>query len=380
MQQFKGKISFRIHPFFWILAGLIGWINSSDFYQIAIWIAVVFISVTFHELGHAVTALVFKQTPRIELMAMGGVTSYSGKPMKYWQQFLVVLNGPLFGLFLFFLATVLLSLNLWENVFYLTFLHIMQIANLFWTVINLLPVLPLDGGQLLRIFLESVFGTKGYRFSLFIGMLFSLSVSVFFFLKSGFLIGALFFLFAFRSFDMWRKSRFVTDSDRNQENALLMQKIEQDLAAGRKAKAKTELLDLLEKTGKRGVIFLTAQQHLAFLYLEEGNLEKAYKLLVPIKNQLSDEAKLLLHKIAFDKKEYQIVKELSSECYNLAARGEVALMNAKAFAALGEAKPAGGWLHTALEQTELKLEKILQDPIFEKIKNNPLFLEFFLTE
>ena len=379
MQQFKGKISFRVHPFFWILAGLIGWINSSDYYQIAIWIAVVFISVAFHELGHAVTALIFKQTPKIELMAMGGVTSYSGKSMKFWQQFLVVLNGPLFGLSLFVLATILLSLNLWDNVFYLTFLHIMQIANLFWTVINLLPVLPLDGGQLLRIFLESIFGVKGYRFSLFIGVIFSLSFSIFFFLKSGFLIGALFFLFAFRSFDMWRKSRYVTASDRNQENALLMQKIEKELTAGRKAEAKNMLLDLLKKIEKKGVIFLMAQQHLAFIYLEEGGLEEAYKLLAPIKNKLTDEAKLLLHKIAFDKKEYQLVKELSAECYNLAAKGEVALMNAKAFAALGEAKPAGGWLHTALEQSELELEKILQDPIFEKIKNNPQFLEFFLS-
>ena len=379
MDKFQNKISFRVNPLFWILAGLIGWMNSSDYYQILIWMAVIFISVAFHELGHALTALMFKQTSRIELMAMGGVTSYSGKPIKFWQQFLVVLNGPLFGLFLFVLSTFLLSLNLWGNTIYLTFLHITQIANLFWSVINLLPVLPLDGGQLLRIFLESVFGVKGYRFSLFIGLLFALSFSVFFFLKGGFLIGALFFLFAFRSFDMWRKARFVTDTDRKQENALLMQKIEQALAAGKEGEAKTMLLDLLKKIEKKGVIFLMAEQHLAFLYLKASKIEEAYKLLLPIKNKLTDEAKLLLHKIAFDKKNYQLVKELSSECYNLAAKSEVALINAKAFAALGEAKPSGGWLHTALEQSELELDTILQDPLFQKIKNNPQFLEFFLS-
>ncbi len=38
-----------------------------------------------------------------------------------------------------------------------------QVANLFWTIVNLLPVLPLDGGQLLRIVLEAAFGVKDLR-------------------------------------------------------------------------------------------------------------------------------------------------------------------------------------------------------------------------
>ncbi len=377
MQKFSSKIGFRINPFFWVLAGLIAWINSSNIYQIVIWMLVIFGSVVFHELGHAVTAVVFGQRAKIELVAMGGVTSYSGKPLKFWQQFLVVLNGPLFGILLFVVATFLLSLKMWQNGYFLTFLYTLQIVNLFWSIVNLFPVLPLDGGQLVRILLEGFLGIRGYRIALFIGLLFALSCAVFFFLKGGFLIGALFFLFAFQSFDLWRKSRFVTSSDRSQENAVLMQKIEEKLAEGKKEEAKKLLFQLLEKIEKKGVLFLAAQQHLAFLCLEEGNPDEAYKLLIHIKNKLSDQAKLVLHKIAFDKKDYQLVKELSSDCYNLAGKGEVALINAKAFAALGESKPSGGWLRTALEQIDLNLDQILEDPVFKKVKDKAEFLEFF---
>ena len=63
---------------------------------------------------------------------------------------------------------------------------------------NVIDVMPLDGGQLLRIILEAIFGAKGFRYSLIIGMAIAGGGSVFFFLYHQYLIGALFFLFAFQ--------------------------------------------------------------------------------------------------------------------------------------------------------------------------------------
>ncbi|MFA5250336.1 MAG: M50 family metallopeptidase [Parachlamydiales bacterium] len=378
MLSFKGAINFRVHPFFWILAGLIGYLNGSDIYQVLIWVAVIFLSVSVHELGHAVTALAFRQKPSIELVAMGGVTSYTGRPLKFWQQFLVVFNGPLFGLLLFCLATLLLYLNLWQNGLYLMFLEITQVVNLFWTVVNLLPVLPLDGGQLMRIFLEGVFGLRGYRFALFLGMLFAVAFCVYFFLKGGFLIGALFFLFAFQSFDLFCKARLLSSADRSAGNAALMREIEKKLEAGNKDQARALLEELLQNTGRKGLLALTAIQELAVLYMEAGEEKRAYELLLTVKKELSDESRLLLHQLAFKRGNYALVAELSSECYRFSEEAEVALANAKAFAFLGRAKPSGGWLYKALEKAEnWKLEELLKDPIFQSVKEQSAFREFF---
>jgi hypothetical protein len=65
----------------------------------------------------------------------------------------------------------------------------MQIANLFWTVVNLFPVLPLDGGQMLRIVLESLFGLKGYRAALLVGAILATVSALLFFVVHQILAG-----------------------------------------------------------------------------------------------------------------------------------------------------------------------------------------------
>ena len=171
MITIPGRISISIHPFFWLFAALIGWMNSQSFFGTLIWIGIIFISVLFHEFGHALSAVFFRQTARIQLVALGGVTTFNGPKLKFWQQFLIVLNGPLAGLLLFFLASLALQLPL--PLRFSELIAAIRIVNLFWSFANLLPVLPLDGGQLLRITLEGFFGVKGYKASLIIGIVFA---------------------------------------------------------------------------------------------------------------------------------------------------------------------------------------------------------------
>ena len=138
-----------------------------------IWMGIIFFSVLFHEFGHALTALFFKQEARIQLIALGGVSMFDGPKLKFWQQFLITLNGPLFGFLIFLGATILLQFNVSPLVFKI--LKATQVANLFWTIVNLLPVLPLDGGQLLRIVLEGFFGVRGFKAALLIGAITAIS-------------------------------------------------------------------------------------------------------------------------------------------------------------------------------------------------------------
>lgn len=371
MIEIPGPIPLRIHPLFWVTAGLIGWFGSRTLLGTLIWIGIIFVSVVVHEFGHALMARIFKQKAQIQLVALGGLTSFEGPRLKYWKQFLITLNGPLFGFGLFLAATGLLTFE-WSPLF-TKILIITQFANLLWTVLNLLPVLPLDGGQLLRIVLEGIFGIQGYKASLLIGAILSVLLSFYFFLIQALLAGALFFLFAFQSFDLWRKSRFATSEDRDEDLRKDLLQAEIALQEGRKEDAKKHL----EKVkGTRGVLGFTAAQYLAMLAMEEGNAERAYELLIPIRQHLSGEALCLLHKLAAQHKNDSLVASLSAECYQISPSQEMALENARAFARLLNPKLAGGWLQTALQFGNVDKEQVLNEEAFQQVKDHPDFQVF----
>jgi Zn-dependent protease len=341
-----------------------------------IWIGIIFVSVLFHEFGHALTAVLFRQSAKIQLVALGGLTSYEGPKLKFWQQFIIVLNGPLFGFLLFLGAHFLLKME-WSPLI-AAIINIFQIANLFWSFINLFPVLPLDGGQLLRIALEAAFGIKGYKASLFIGGILSSLAALGFFLVHGYLAGAFFALFAFQSFDLWRKSRIVTVQDRDEAILRLMENGETALQEGRKSDAEHLFGEVRQKT-KKGLLYETATQYLAFMQFQAGQRENAYQLLLPIEQDLGGNAKVLLHTLAADNQNWPMVIKLSTECYQLSQSPEVALNNARGFAHEGLAKPAGGWLQTAYSSGSLNLEKVLNEEAFQGIKSDPDFQHFIQT-
>ncbi len=375
MLTFGQKIPISIHPFFWVLAILIGYLNSGSFAGVVIWVLVVFFSVLFHEMGHALTALMFGQKPKIALIAVGGVTTYEEKNLKFWKQFLIVLNGPLAGILLFLISALILHFGFFKNPFIVGFLQIMRSVNLFWSLVNLLPVLPLDGGQLLRIALEGMFGIKGFRLSLLFGMLTALALSIVFFIGQNFLIGAVFFLFAFQSFDMWRKAKFLAPVDRDNNVASLLKEGEMEL----EKKNKEEAFLIFEKVREKaheGLLFAAATHYLALLNFEKGDNHKAYELLMEIKEEIPDEAKCLLHNLAFDEKNYPLVAEYSALCYQVNPTLDVALKNARTFAFLKNAKLSGGWMQTAAQYEEFDLEKTLGEEVFANVKEDLTFKHF----
>jgi stage IV sporulation protein FB len=370
-----GKIPLSISPIFWVTAGLIGFVNAGSLVGTLIWMFVIFISVLVHELGHAITSMFFGQKPTVALVALGGVTSYQGKPLKFWQQFVVVFNGPLFGLLLFVFSALVLKANIFENMAVISILQVMKWVNLFWSLVNLLPILPLDGGQLLRILLEGFFGLRGLKLSLFIGMLVAIVLSMFFFILQQFLIGAIFFLFAYQGFDSWRKARFLTKSDRNEQFDQDLKDGQIALEQGKKQEAK-ELFAKVRNETKSGMLNVTATHMLALLEMESGEKHRAYELLLSIKKHINDETLCVLHELAYDEKNFSLVTELSTLCYQIMPSPEIALRNAKAFAMLKKAKSSGGWLQTALKDGEFDIEKILKESVFDSVKDAPEFKRF----
>lgn len=374
----RGPIPIIIHPFFWVCAGLIGWMNSAFFrmpplYGTLIWMGIVFVSVLFHELGHALMAVLFRQKATIQLVALGGLTSYEGPKLSFLRQFLIVLNGPVFGLILAMMAY--LGMHLGLSPFFKSILFITLYANVFWSVVNLIPVLPLDGGQLLRIAFEGWFGVKGYRLSLFVGALFAALITMAAFLFSQILIGALFALFAYQGFSLWAKSKSVTSQDRNDELGRKLEAGERALQEGRRHDAEQIFSELASKTDA-GVIHVTALQYLAILKAQEGQKEEAYQLLLPLEAELAEEVRCLLHHLAADHQNWPLVAKLSTECYQFKQSQETALINARAFAHLNQAKPAGGWLQTAWREGAFDLERVLHEDAFQGVRRDPEFLRF----
>ena len=372
----KRRIPIKISPFFWLTAGLIGWINSRSLLLVLIWIFVIFVSILVHEFGHALTLRFFKRSPRIELVAFGGVTYQEGARLRGWREFLVVLNGPLAGFLLFFASLLLLKQGLFSGQFMRMTLSIFIFVNLFWSLLNLLPIMPLDGGQLLRVICESISKTKGLRIALFLSTLFSALIACYFllFLKN-FLPGIIFFLFTFQNFVSWRQARFMTEQDQSDDLTSRLKEIEKLISSHQKRAAAFQLEEIRKKA-KEGLIFTTATQHLATLRAQENNYFEVYKLLSPIKKHLSGELFMYLHHGAYEMKDYPLVFELAGETFQLFPNSDVALKNAEASAFMKLVEPTIGWLKAARKCGVSDLKTIVEKEIFASVRDLPSFQNF----
>jgi len=109
-------------------------------------------SVLAHEFGHAGVARAFDLDPEIYLVSLGGITRHA-PPRRPWHEFAIVLAGPMMNFALaaaFYFGGALLPANA-------AFITSWVIGiNLVWGIYNLLPVWPMDGGQLMRVVLKKL--------------------------------------------------------------------------------------------------------------------------------------------------------------------------------------------------------------------------------
>lgn len=373
MLSIPGTIPIKIFPFFWFLAIVIGWLSSGTVLGTAIWTVVIVVSVLIHEYGHALTALAFGQRAQIQLVALGGLTQRRGPKLRLWQEFVVVMNGPVAGLILFAAAYALDQALQDQPLTPFTYaVKITMYANLFWTVVNLLPVLPLDGGRLLSIILEGIFGLRGVKIALFIGLVLSVAVGVLFFVLQNFLAGALFFMITFDNYRAWQASMAMTDEDQDVSLQQMLAEAQKATQRGDYAEAEHKLVKLLEMT-KSGVIYLNATENLAAVYHLLGRYKDAYQLLLPLKSKLNQDALRLLHQLAFQNGEFHEAIELGDRSYKLHPNYNTALLNALSHSVLGDTSPAIGWLECAIRDGMPDSAGVLEKREFDSIRSSPRF-------
>ena len=148
----------------------------------------------------ALCARSFGCRPSIMLVPFGGRTSFSAYGLSRFKQFLIVLSGPFFGGVLFLLSYMGWQFFAFDRPTIATIFYILQWVNLIWTVINILPILPLDGGQMMLLVLEGIWGDKGGLFAIALSMGFAIVFCLFFVLFSYYLAAILFAFLAVQSY------------------------------------------------------------------------------------------------------------------------------------------------------------------------------------
>jgi Zn-dependent protease len=170
----------RVHPMFWLMSLILGYdgtIQAGIGFLLA-WVACVFVSVLLHEFGHVWMGRLFGSNGFIVLYSFGGLAVGSNHLARRWQRILVLFAGPLIQLVLLavlWFGGPLLIPRLPEGTVksaWLVWVMLVEI-NLIWPILNLLPIWPLDGGQITREVCQAVMPARGVAFSLGISMVVS---------------------------------------------------------------------------------------------------------------------------------------------------------------------------------------------------------------
>jgi stage IV sporulation protein FB len=187
----------RIHPLFWLMTICLAGFDSRPS-EVAIWLAAVLISITIHEMGHVLAFRRFGVDAYIVLHSFGGLAIPTSRGDYGWasptrlaplQRAIVSFAGPAVQIFSALVLLGGLYLSGVEIDFprkgilqYLPYARassdlLRMFANdyfyisIFWALVNLLPIIPLDGGQISQVMFEGADPHTGTRQALYISMI-----------------------------------------------------------------------------------------------------------------------------------------------------------------------------------------------------------------
>jgi Zn-dependent protease len=146
-------IPIKIDPSFLIVCALLAYSRLSQPELLVEWLIVILVSIIIHELGHALMVRLFGMTPQIMLYSMGGLTSWQdNKRVSPPKHIAISLAGPFAG-FLFggivILSNIMLPDLFADRIGRYAYDDLLWV-NFGWGIFNLLPILPLDGGNVVH--------------------------------------------------------------------------------------------------------------------------------------------------------------------------------------------------------------------------------------
>jgi Zn-dependent protease len=136
---------------FLVIMAILGWRPGGALRDFVVWLVIVPIAVLVHELGHAFVARTTGASPSIHLAGLGGLTTYlPPRRLSRARNIAISIAGPAVGLviglaLIAYRRAVGVPPGLGDSI-----VGTAIFTTLIWSILNLLPILPLDGGQALR--------------------------------------------------------------------------------------------------------------------------------------------------------------------------------------------------------------------------------------
>lgn len=241
-------VPIRISPFFWLMALLLGlgWAGNSA-PHLVMWITAVFLSILVHELGHVWAFARYGIRSYVVLYHFGGLAVPAGDSSSFIssydtsfrysrgvrppQQLVISAAGPAAELalgVLVFLAVRLAGYHLTypfsSEVYELPFVPFwisqdaqstplansalndmavfIVVPSIYWALFNLIPVFPLDGGQIARQLFLMFGGPNGLRNSLVLSIVAAGGMAVYGFTHGQLFLALMFGSLAFSSYQL----------------------------------------------------------------------------------------------------------------------------------------------------------------------------------
>jgi stage IV sporulation protein FB len=220
-------IPVTVQPWFWLTTIFMG--ANRDVGGLLVWIAVCFVSILLHEMGHVMAYRAFGERGEILLYSWGGL-AFSDRNARRTTlaQVMVSLAGPAAGFCLaglvlavafslgalihtswaYFVMPNISAVILPHNVealngrayyYWNVVLNDLLWVNISWGLVNLLPVYPLDGGQASRALFEAHDRSSGLQRSLWVSVIAAGAIALMGLMEHDMYVTIMFGLLAFSS-------------------------------------------------------------------------------------------------------------------------------------------------------------------------------------
>jgi Zn-dependent protease len=210
--------------------------SPGQFLLLMMWIVAVFLSILIHELGHTIAMRSYGQHAYVILYHFGGLAVPDaggsflrhGRHDQHQSQIVISLAGPAAQLLL--ALVILLGVRLSGHELLLSvwpldllpstngsplpspllniMLYFLMMPSIWWALLNLLPIFPLDGGQVSRAVFMIFSGHAGFQQSLIVSIATAGAVALYFFTHGSTFNGLLFVSLAVSSYQLLQTLRF----------------------------------------------------------------------------------------------------------------------------------------------------------------------------
>lgn len=374
MELFGGKVTVSVEPFFWATTVLFGAsLGRGEPGPSFAWGAVIALSVLLHELGHASVCVAWGRGADIVLQGFGGSTRPRDlSRFGTWRTAALDLAGCAAG---FGAAAAAIGVLYAGKPLMppeaLKLARMFFAVNVWFSLFNLLPVSPMDGGKLVAGLLSARWGLRGRRVAHGLGAALGGAAALFFYRDGAFYGALLCGAMAAGEVRALKRSLTMTAADSDPEVTAELPRAVKLWETGRREEAIAALTALREKA-KAGLTFEAATLQLAFFLYLTDRVEESYPLFKAVgESDMPPAAKIAYAGAARRCGDFATALRLGRMNFHNAPGADTALEAAIAAAGLRDARETAAWLKTALRHGLDRAE--LRDKALDPVRGSEEF-------